>query len=51
VECVATPGARRLRRLLWLVLPGDPFYLAIVRGADPVDIEAIRRLNAELSRR
>jgi glucose/mannose-6-phosphate isomerase len=50
VERVVARGATPLARLLSLVLLGDlvSLYLAVLRGVDPVEIEAIRRLKAAL---
>jgi glucose/mannose-6-phosphate isomerase len=46
-------GESRLERLVSLVLLGDlvSLYLAVLRGADPVDVAPIDRLKAELARR
>jgi len=45
-------GESRLERLISLVLLGDlvSIYLAVLRGADPVDIEPIHSLKAQLAR-
>jgi glucose/mannose-6-phosphate isomerase len=45
-------GETRLERLISLVLLGDlvSLYLAVLRGADPVNVEPIDRLKAELAR-
>jgi glucose/mannose-6-phosphate isomerase len=52
VERVASHGTTRLERLLSLVLLGDlvSLYLAVLRGADPVEIEAIAELKTALQR-
>ena len=44
-------GETRLERLVSLVLLGDlvSLYLAVLRGADPVDVGPIDRLKAELA--
>ena len=49
----ARAGRRALERLVSLVLLGDlvSLYLAVLRGADPVDIEAIDALKAPASPR
>jgi len=51
VERVRARGATRVERLISLVLLGDlvSLYLAVLRGADPVEIAAIDRLKAALS--
>jgi glucose/mannose-6-phosphate isomerase len=53
VERVTARGESRLERLVSLVLLGDlvSIYLAVLRGVDPVEIEAIDTLKAELARR
>jgi glucose/mannose-6-phosphate isomerase len=53
VERVAVRGPGRLERILALVLLGDlvSLYLAVLRGVDPVDVDAITRLKAALSGR
>ncbi len=53
VEEVSVGGGSPLERLLALVLLGDlaSLYLAVLHGADPVEIAAIDRLKAELSAR
>jgi glucose/mannose-6-phosphate isomerase len=53
VERVSARGESRLERLVSLVLLGDlvSIYLAVLRGADPVEIEAIDTLKSELARR
>jgi glucose/mannose-6-phosphate isomerase len=53
VERVAARGDTPLERLVSLVLLGDlvSLYLAVLRGADPVDIEPITRLKAALADR
>jgi glucose/mannose-6-phosphate isomerase len=50
VERVVARGATPLARLLSLVLLGDlvSLYLAVLRGVDPVEIEAIRHLKAAM---
>jgi glucose/mannose-6-phosphate isomerase len=50
VERVAGHGSGRLQRLLSLVLLGDlvSLYLAVLRGADPVEIRAIAELKTAL---
>ncbi len=51
VERVATRGESRLERLVSLVLLGDlvSLYLAVLRGADPVEIRAIAALKTALA--
>jgi glucose/mannose-6-phosphate isomerase len=51
-ERVTGVGRRRLERLLSLVLLGDlvSLYLAVLRGVDPVEIEAITTLKDSLRR-
>jgi glucose/mannose-6-phosphate isomerase len=53
VERVPAQGSSRLERLVSLVLLGDlvSLYLAVLAGADPVDIEPIARLKAALADR
>jgi glucose/mannose-6-phosphate isomerase len=53
VERVAARGETRLERLISLVLLGDlvSLYLAVLRGVDPVSIEAIDALKAQLAKR
>jgi glucose/mannose-6-phosphate isomerase len=50
---VRARGETRLERLVSLVLLGDlvSLYLAVLRGADPVEIEPIDWLKSELARR
>jgi glucose/mannose-6-phosphate isomerase len=52
VERVRARGSTRLERLLSLVLLGDlvSLCLAVLRGVDPVEIEAITELKAVLRR-
>ena len=52
VERVGARGESRLERLVSLVLLGDlvSLYLAVLAGADPVDIAPIDRLKASLAR-
>jgi glucose/mannose-6-phosphate isomerase len=51
VHRVAGRGSGRLPQLLSLVLLGDlvSLYLSVLRGTDPVEIDAIRTLKAALS--
>lgn len=51
VERIAPRGETRLERLVSLVLLGDllSLYLAVLRGADPIDIAPIDRLKAGLA--
>lgn len=53
VERVRARGESRLERVVSLVLLGDfvSLYLAVLRGADPVAIDALRALKAELASR
>jgi glucose/mannose-6-phosphate isomerase len=53
VERVSSRGETRLERLVSLVLLGDlvSIYLAVLRGQDPVEIEPLDALKAELARR
>jgi glucose/mannose-6-phosphate isomerase len=53
VERVVPRGATRVERLVALVLLGDlvSLYLAVLRGADPIDIAPIDRLKAGLASR
>jgi glucose/mannose-6-phosphate isomerase len=50
---VRARGETRLERLVSLVLLGDlvSIYLAVLRGQDPVAIEPLESLKAELARR
>ena len=50
VERVSARGETRLERLVSLVLLGDfvSFYLAVLSGVDPVDVEPIERVKASL---
>ena len=50
---VSTRGTTRVERLVSLVLLGDlvAIYTAVLRGADPVDIEPIDTLKAALNQR
>jgi glucose/mannose-6-phosphate isomerase len=51
VERVSARGATRLERLVSLVLLGDlvSLYLAVLRGVDPVRIDAIDSLKQRLA--
>ena len=51
VERVTARGDTPLERLVSLVLLGDlvSVYLAVLRGVDPVEIEAIRELKSRLA--
>jgi glucose/mannose-6-phosphate isomerase len=51
VRRVSGVGTTRLQRLLSLVLLGDlvSLYVAVLRGADPADIRAIRELKTALA--
>jgi glucose/mannose-6-phosphate isomerase len=51
VERIAPRGATRVERLVALVLLGDlvSLYLAVLRGADPIDVAPIDRLKAGLA--
>ena len=51
VERVTSRGETRLERLVSLVLLGDfvSFYLAVLSGVDPVDVEPIDRVKAALA--
>jgi glucose/mannose-6-phosphate isomerase len=53
VVLVRARGETRLERLVSLVLLGDlvSIYLAVLRGQDPVEIETLDALKAELARR
>jgi glucose/mannose-6-phosphate isomerase len=53
VEHVVPRGETRVERLVSLVLLGDlvSLYTAVLRGADPIDIEPIDRLKAGLAAR
>ena len=53
IERVAPRGETRAERLVSLVLLGDlvSLYLAVLRGADPIDIAPIDRLKAGLAAR
>jgi glucose/mannose-6-phosphate isomerase len=53
VERVSPRGATRTERLVSLVLLGDlvSLYVAVLRGADPVEIAAIDQLKSALSER
>jgi glucose/mannose-6-phosphate isomerase len=51
VRRVSGQGETRLQRLLSLILLGDlvSLYVAVLRGADPADIQAIRELKTALA--
>jgi glucose/mannose-6-phosphate isomerase len=53
VERVSARGETALERLVSLVLLGDlvSLYLAVLRGVDPVAIEAIDALKRQLAER
>lgn len=52
VDMVAPQGESRVERLFSLVLLGDlvSLYLAVLRGVDPIAIDPIEELKAELAR-
>jgi len=51
LEVVRTRGTTRVERLVSLVLLGDllSLYLAVLRGADPVEIDVLHALKARLA--
>ena len=53
VEVVAGRGASRTERMVSLVLLGDlvSLYLAVLRGADPAEIDVLHALKARLAQR
>ena len=51
IEIVEGQGDSRMERLVSLVLLGDllSIYLAVLRGADPAEIDVLHELKARLS--